>query len=179
MQESDADRSFAQSTSLQTKQQRLRHDPNESMIAQREREIEDIAQGIIELANGASVPEHVHDKETELLYVLSGSGTMTVGGVKLVRTYTFKRGDYVVDVKNEIVNESGAPVSPRLYLQLVRDGVPPPGESAFYFTFTGPSIDDGATVGPASLVMRGERVPAGSVWSGNPITPWTRPPWQR
>lgn len=51
MQESDADRSFAQSTSLQTKQQRLRHDPNELMIAQREREIEDIAQGIIELAN--------------------------------------------------------------------------------------------------------------------------------
>lgn len=36
---------------LQTKQQRLRHDPNEALIAQREREIEDIAQGIIELAN--------------------------------------------------------------------------------------------------------------------------------
>lgn len=29
----------------------MRHDPNETMIAQREREIEDIAQGIIELAN--------------------------------------------------------------------------------------------------------------------------------
>jgi non-ribosomal peptide synthetase-like protein len=41
------------------------------------------------------------------------------------------------------------------------------------------SIDDGATVGPASLVMRGERVPAGSLWAGNPITPWRRPPWQR
>ena len=67
-----------------------------------------------------------------------------VGGVKLTRTYTFKRGDYVIDVKNEIVNESGAPVSPRLYLQLVRDGVPPPGESSFYFTFTGPAIDDGS-----------------------------------
>jgi syntaxin 16 len=51
MQESDADRSSAQSTLLQTKQQRLRHDPNEALIAQREREIEDIAQGIIELAN--------------------------------------------------------------------------------------------------------------------------------
>lgn len=49
--ESDADRSFSQSTLLQTKQQRLRHDPNEALIAQREREIEDIAQGIIELAN--------------------------------------------------------------------------------------------------------------------------------
>lgn len=29
----------------------MRHDPNEALIAQREREIEDIAQGIIELAN--------------------------------------------------------------------------------------------------------------------------------
>jgi syntaxin 16 len=51
LQESDADRSFSQSTLLQTKQQRIRHDPNEALIAQREREIEDIAQGIIELAN--------------------------------------------------------------------------------------------------------------------------------
>ena len=51
LQESDADRSFSQSTLLQTKQQRMRHDPNEALIAQREREIEDIAQGIIELAN--------------------------------------------------------------------------------------------------------------------------------
>jgi syntaxin 16 len=51
MQESDADRSFSQSTLLQTKQQRRQHDPNEALIAQREREIEDIAQGIIELAN--------------------------------------------------------------------------------------------------------------------------------
>lgn len=51
MQESDADRSFSQSTLLQTKQQRMRHDPNEALIAQRENEIEQIAQGIIELAN--------------------------------------------------------------------------------------------------------------------------------
>lgn len=51
LQESDADRSFSQSTLLQTKQQRMRHDPNEALIAQREHEIEQIAQGIIELAN--------------------------------------------------------------------------------------------------------------------------------
>ncbi|MBA3498753.1 MAG: cupin domain-containing protein [Myxococcota bacterium] len=47
-----------------------------------------VAGGIIELANGATVPEHVHEKETELVYVLSGSGTMTVGGVKLAVTPT-------------------------------------------------------------------------------------------
>ncbi|KAF2803641.1 t-SNARE affecting a late Golgi compartment protein 2 [Mytilinidion resinicola] len=51
LQESDADRSFSQSTLLQTAQKRLTHDPNATLIAQREREIEDIAQGIIELAN--------------------------------------------------------------------------------------------------------------------------------
>jgi YidC/Oxa1 family membrane protein insertase len=63
-----------------------------------------------------------------------------VSGVKLVKTYTFHRGDYVVNVKHEVVNESPAPVEPQLYLQLVRDGNPPPGESSFYFTFTGPAV---------------------------------------
>ena len=33
-------------------------------------------------------------------------------------------------------------------------------------------IDRHATVGPVSLVMRGERVPPGTRWSGNPIGPW-------
>lgn len=49
LQESDADRSFSQST-LQATQQRARHS-NDAAIAQREREIEDIAQGIIELSD--------------------------------------------------------------------------------------------------------------------------------
>jgi syntaxin 16 len=51
MVESETDRSFSQSTLQQTKQQRLLHNPNETIIAQREQEIEEIAQGIIELAN--------------------------------------------------------------------------------------------------------------------------------
>ena len=35
-------------------------------------------------------------------------------------------------------------------------------------------IGSGATVGPASLVMRGDEVPASSRWQGNPIAPWRR-----
>ncbi len=62
------------------------------------------------------------------------------GGLKLAKTYTFRRGDYVVGVQHEIVNTSAAPLAPQLYLQLVRDGNPPPGESSFYYTFTGPSV---------------------------------------
>jgi non-ribosomal peptide synthetase-like protein len=33
-------------------------------------------------------------------------------------------------------------------------------------------IGAGATVGPASLVMRGDEVPASTRWLGNPIAPW-------
>lgn len=37
------------------------------------------------------------------------------------------------------------------------------------------SIATSGTVGPASLVMRGETVPASSYWMGNPISPWKGP----
>ncbi|MDP1804474.1 MAG: hypothetical protein Q8K72_04855, partial [Acidimicrobiales bacterium] len=33
-------------------------------------------------------------------------------------------------------------------------------------------IDEHTTVGPVSLVMRGEHVPASTRWAGNPIVPW-------
>lgn len=62
------------------------------------------------------------------------------GGVKLTKTYTFKRGDYTIDVKHTVTNNSGAPIAPSLYLQLVRDGSKPEGESMFYSTFTGPAV---------------------------------------
>lgn len=63
-----------------------------------------------------------------------------VGGVRLTKTYTLKRGSYVIDVRHEVVNDSGQPVNPQLYLQLVRDGNKAPGESSFYSTFTGPAF---------------------------------------
>ncbi len=63
-----------------------------------------------------------------------------VGGVKLVKTYTIKRGAYDMVVRHDVVNTGTNPVSPQLYLQLVRDGNKPPGESSFYMTFTGPAI---------------------------------------
>ncbi|MEO7008326.1 MAG: membrane protein insertase YidC, partial [Caldimonas sp.] len=105
--------------------------------------------GLVPPAGGAGLPNH-HTPMT----IVPGERTLqpgqnelqvkfesaAVGGVKLVKTYTFRRGDYVIDVKHEVVNDSAAPVNPRLYLQLVRDGNAPAGESSFYFTFTGPAI---------------------------------------
>ncbi|MDO8284237.1 MAG: membrane protein insertase YidC [Rhodoferax sp.] len=63
-----------------------------------------------------------------------------VGGVKLVKTYTLKRGAYDIAVRHDVVNNGASAVSPQLYAQLVRDGNKLPGESAFYSTFTGPAI---------------------------------------
>ncbi|VTU41365.1 Oxa1Ec [Variovorax sp. PBS-H4] len=63
-----------------------------------------------------------------------------LGGVKLVKTWTLKRGSYDMQVRHEIVNTGTAPVSPQVYLQIVRDGNKPPGESSFYSTFTGPAV---------------------------------------
>ena len=62
------------------------------------------------------------------------------GGVKLAKVYTLKRGSYVIDVKHEIVNVGASAVSPQVYVQLVRDGNAPEGESSFYSTFTGPAF---------------------------------------
>jgi YidC/Oxa1 family membrane protein insertase len=62
------------------------------------------------------------------------------GAVKLAKTYTFKRSDYTIGVRHDVLNTSAGTVSPQLYLQLARDGNPPRGESSFYFTFTGPAV---------------------------------------
>ena len=63
-----------------------------------------------------------------------------VNGVLLRKSYTLRRGDYRIAVKHEVVNTSDKAVMPQLYLQLVRDGNAPAGESSFYFTFTGPAM---------------------------------------
>ena len=63
-----------------------------------------------------------------------------VDGVQLVKTWTVRRGAYALSVQHEVVNTGAAAVSPQLYLQLVRDGNKPPGESSIYSTFTGPAV---------------------------------------
>ncbi|MBQ0131754.1 MAG: membrane protein insertase YidC [Comamonas sp.] len=61
-------------------------------------------------------------------------------GVKLVKTFTMKRGAYDVAVKHEVVNNGTTTVKPQLYLQLLRNGNALDAGNAFYSTFTGPAI---------------------------------------
>ncbi|MCV2351739.1 membrane protein insertase YidC [Paucibacter sp. Y2R2-4] len=62
------------------------------------------------------------------------------GGVKYVKTFSFKRGDYVVGVKHEIINVGAVAVTPQVYVQLVRSAMVGPGGAPFTSTFTGPAL---------------------------------------
>ena len=64
----------------------------------------------------------------------------TQNGVRLVKTFTFKRGSYVVDVNQQVTNLGGEPINTKLYLQLLRDSSRPEGQSRFVSTFTGPAV---------------------------------------
>jgi YidC/Oxa1 family membrane protein insertase len=105
--------------------------------------------GLIAGAAGGALPNHktamtvapgareLKDGDKELVVKFESA---EIGGIKLVKTYTLARSSYALAVKHEVVNNSGAAVSPQLYLQLVRDGNKPVGESSFYSTFTGPAV---------------------------------------
>jgi YidC/Oxa1 family membrane protein insertase len=62
------------------------------------------------------------------------------GGVRVTKTYTFHRGRYDIDVTHEVENIGAAPVTPSVYLQILRDGNKPEGESSLYYTYTGPVV---------------------------------------
>lgn len=107
--------------------------------------------GLIAGAAGLAFPTHktvmsVASSERELK---DGAKDLTVrfestevGGVKLVKTYTLTRGSYGIGVKHEVVNTGPTAVSPRLYVQLVRDGVVETDNSMIMgpSSYTGPAI---------------------------------------
>ncbi len=103
--------------------------------------------GLIGGAGGAAFPNHNTgfvvkpgarslDGGNQVQLVLEA----TQGGVKLTKTFTFKRGDYVIDVRHEVTNVGAVPVKPELYLQLVHDGHKPVGDSYFNSSYTGPTL---------------------------------------
>jgi YidC/Oxa1 family membrane protein insertase len=61
------------------------------------------------------------------------------GGVKVIKTYTFTRGSYVINVDTKVQNVGTAPVTPRLYMELVRDDSPVE-TPRFSHTFIGPAV---------------------------------------
>ncbi|WP_153076488.1 membrane protein insertase YidC [Paraburkholderia bonniea] len=61
------------------------------------------------------------------------------GGLKVIKTYTFTRGSYVIGVDTKITNVGSAPVTPTAYMELVRDSEPVE-TPRFSHTFIGPAV---------------------------------------
>ena len=72
--------------------------------------------------------------------VLTLTANDPASGTKVVKTLTFHRGSYVIDVGYRIENHGPAAVDPFAYYQLVRDDQAPPGESTWVPTFTGVAL---------------------------------------
>ena len=62
------------------------------------------------------------------------------GGVRLTKTFAFRKGDYVIGIRHDVTNVSAAPVQPSLYLQLQHDGNKPANDSWFMSSYTGPTL---------------------------------------
>ena len=103
--------------------------------------------GLISNAAGSAMPNHTTgfvarpgartlDANGQVQLVLDADQ----GGVKLTKTFTFKRGDYLIDLRHDVTNASAAPVSPSLYLQLQHHGNKPEGDSYFNSSYTGPTL---------------------------------------
>ena len=60
-------------------------------------------------------------------------------GVKLTKTFTFKRGQYAIDVKHEVTNNTAAAIAPTLDMRLVRDGTLPKNPRFAPNPYTGPA----------------------------------------
>lgn len=75
--------------------------------------------------------------QNELLVRLESAGP---AGVTVAKTYVFKRGSYVVDVKYEIVNASAQPLTASAYYRFLRDDHIVEGGAMGSRTFTGPAV---------------------------------------
>jgi YidC/Oxa1 family membrane protein insertase len=61
-------------------------------------------------------------------------------GVKVTKILTFHRSSYLIDVAEEVVNGTAAPLSTTAYFQLTRDEKAPAGDPNMVKTFTGPAV---------------------------------------
>jgi YidC/Oxa1 family membrane protein insertase len=61
-------------------------------------------------------------------------------GVKVAKILTFHRGSYRIDVVEEVVNGTAAPLSTHAYFQLTRDGKSPGGDPYMAQSYTGAAV---------------------------------------
>ncbi|MGP1676589.1 MAG: membrane protein insertase YidC [Burkholderiales bacterium] len=77
------------------------------------------------------------DRQDKLQVRLEAPGP---DGVKTVKTLTFHRASYVIDIAHEIMNGSSVPLAAHAYFQFLRDDTPPAGDTKMVSSYTGAAI---------------------------------------
>ncbi len=97
---------------------------------------------------GGAFPNH-----NDLFTALPGPRTLAPGqktleikfvspvkeGIKLIKSFVFTRGSYVVDVRHTVINTRSTAAQPSLYMEIVRDSTPVE-TPRFSQTFIGPAM---------------------------------------
>jgi len=98
---------------------------------------------------GPDLPTHktVYSAEAREYALTPGEDKLQVrleapgpAGVKTIKTITFHRDSYVIDIAHEIINGSAAPLAGHAYFQFLRDGSPPAGDPKMVNTYTGAAV---------------------------------------
>ena len=97
---------------------------------------------------GSGLPTHntLFSSKNQRYELLDGQDALEVrlvsdegSGTKVLKTLSFHRASYLIDVSYEIENHSKEKVIASAYFQLVRDDVEPVGGTMFVPTYTGPA----------------------------------------
>jgi YidC/Oxa1 family membrane protein insertase len=96
--------------------------------------------GLIAGQGGGVLPNHTTTFRRVASDARSATFVAESGGVKLTKTFSIEAQGHMIRVAHTIQNTGADSVSPMLYMQLMRDGNRPPGESKFYQTFIGPAV---------------------------------------
>lgn len=95
-----------------------------------------------ETASKATLPSHT----AATVYAITAQSDTslaleaTVDGAVVKKTIALAPDSYSIAVNHSLSNTGAAPIQATLYLQLLRHGASPEGESQFYATFTGPAV---------------------------------------
>jgi YidC/Oxa1 family membrane protein insertase len=81
-------------------------------------------------ATGYELAEDKNELSVELVWTHES-------GVKVIKRYLFKRGSYLIDLTQNVINQSESNWAARSYVQLQRSEPYYPEQSSFIYTFTG------------------------------------------
>lgn len=97
-------------------------------------------------ANGQSALKDVAFQAQQRQYTLNGDkvevrlSAPETNGLNIDKVYTFSKDSYLINIRFDVTNHSGAPVKLDAVYRVLRDNSKPDGEGYFNHTYTGPVV---------------------------------------